>query len=411
MGGFFNLPKQTKQKGTTCVACGLYKNVCSPRMKPFGNFKKQVLCVGEAPGETEDLNNKQWQGKMGRVLQRAFSSLGFDLFEDCLNINSINCRPTNASGNRTPTSREILCCRSNVIKVIKEMHPKVVILFGECALESVVGARWRNELEKITRWRGWTIPDREYNAWICPTFDPGFVKRDDKKERGIETIWMQDLKRALSMVDVQFPKFTDESHQVEIITDLSVLDNIKSPFAFDYETTGLKPHDQQKHSIKCMSVCDSDDHAYAFMWPKDSENLHHIIKLLRSHKKKIASNMKFEHTWTYNVLGFEIVDWLWDTMLGAHVLDNRPKISSIKFLGYVHFGLSGYNDEVEQYLKTDKKKGANAVNRIDELLKNPTDTRKLLTYCGIDSLLEFREAMLQRQVLVAEEIGTKLKSR
>jgi DNA polymerase len=78
----------------TCVSCGLYKNVKSPKMKPYGNFKKKIMIIGEAPGEVEDTKGKPWQGKTGLLLQRTCQSLGVDIFEDCVNINACHCRPS-----------------------------------------------------------------------------------------------------------------------------------------------------------------------------------------------------------------------------------------------------------------------------------------------------------------------------
>jgi len=179
----------------TCPSCGLYRYVKTPRMQPFGRFKKRILNVGEAPGETEDRRGKQWQGKTGRLLQRMYHKLGIDLFEDCLNINAVNCRPlTKRGSNRSPTSHEIACCRKRVLDLIKEYKPHLIVCLGNPAIESLIGHRWKKDLGGITKWRGWTIPDRDFKAWLCPTFHPSYVNRMDRQE--VDTIWEQDLKRA-----------------------------------------------------------------------------------------------------------------------------------------------------------------------------------------------------------------------
>ena len=75
--GFFTR-KETESKSRpdgktySCASCGLYHDATSPRMKPFGNFKKGILNLGEAPGEIEDKRGKQWQGKTGRLLQKTY---------------------------------------------------------------------------------------------------------------------------------------------------------------------------------------------------------------------------------------------------------------------------------------------------------------------------------------------------
>ena len=400
MQGFFSSEEvqstTRKSKHESCAYCGLYKHVKSPQMEPFGDFKKKIMTVGEAPGESEDVRGRQWQGKVGQRLQRALRGLDIDLFRDCLSINSINCRPTDAKGsNRPPESKEIACCRSRVLKTINEYHPHVILAFGGAAVESLIGYRWKKDLGGIFKWRGWAIPDRDLNAWLCLVFHPSFTERGEKE---VETVWMQDLEHALSMTNHALPKFEDESKQVEIITDLSCLDDIQSPFAWDLETTGLKPHAQSVHRIICMSVYDGR-RCVVFMMPTDARNTKHLRRLLQSNKKKIASNMKFETTWALNCLDIEITDWLFDTMLASHILDNRPDITSIKFQTLVNFGVFDYASEIASYLKSIDKKNGNSVNRIDELLKSEELTQKLLVYCGLDSIFEYKVAMVQMKQL------------
>ena len=42
-----------------CVKCGLDKNCVFPRMKPTGEGQRRILIVAEAPGSSEDKQNKQ----------------------------------------------------------------------------------------------------------------------------------------------------------------------------------------------------------------------------------------------------------------------------------------------------------------------------------------------------------------
>ena len=166
MQGFFT-KEETQSKSRpdgktySCPSCGLYRDALSPRIEPYGNFAKGIINIGEAPSEADDNRGQPWQGKIGRKLQRAYAKLGIDIFEDCININSVNCRPPE---DRTPTNYEIACCRKRVMKVLKDYPPKVVILLGNSAIQSFLGLRWQGKLGGITKWRGWTIPDREVRA-------------------------------------------------------------------------------------------------------------------------------------------------------------------------------------------------------------------------------------------------------
>ena len=405
-GGFF--PKAQDKPSTrldtgkpaTCASCGLYQQVHSPRMAPFGNFRLGILNIGEAPGAEEDRRGRQWQGKVGQRLQREYKALGVDLFEDCLNINAVNCRPTEGNANRTPTGKEIQCCRVRVMKVIEEYQPKVIVLVGDKAVESIIGSLWKKDLGGIAKWRGFTIPDRTLKAWICPVWHPSYIERQQGMPE-IETVWRADLKQALSMALVPFPEYENEEEQISIVEGerleqvLTKLYRNKYPFAFDYETTGRKPH-ADGHAIVCASICFSEDKAYAFEMPREGKALRLWRKILEDPTiPKQAYNMKFEHAWSLVQLGIEVQGWDWDGMLAAHILDNRAGICSLKYQTYVNFGVAGYDEDVASYLKSDDKDG-NALNHIFDLWKDPSGREKLLTYCGMDSLFTYRLGVMQK---------------
>jgi hypothetical protein len=132
------------------------------------------------------------------------------------------------------------CCRATLVaRHIKEYMPEVIIVLGDTALYSVIGAYWQDDLKSIDRWRGFTIPDRQYKAWVCPTYAPYDIIDAGNVE---ELIWVQDLKQAVEKVGVKLPIM--HKPIINVIDDLSELNTIKSGdiIAFDYETTGIKPH-------------------------------------------------------------------------------------------------------------------------------------------------------------------------
>ena len=106
--------------------------------------------------------------------------------------------------------------------------------------------------------------------------------------------------------------------------------------------------------------------------------------------------MKYEDNWLNVLHDIRVNPWAFDTMQAAHILDNRPGITSLKFQAYVRFGVLGYDEEVDPYLKA---KSSNEVNRIMELVNSPEGFRKLMLYNGIDSLMEYRLALKQMEEL------------
>ena len=388
--GFYK--NNTDKNKYSCLKCGLYKH--SNYVPPYGGYKQRILNLAEAPGFDENEQQIPFVGKVGRILQRTYRRLGIDLFEDCLNVNSTSCRPVTTSGtNKKPTDKQIACCREMVVKNVFEDYdpPDLIMLFGASALKSFLGHRWGGTLKGINRWRGWVIPDRELNAWVAPVYHPSFIARSEEE---IESLWIEDIQRALEHLDKPFPKYREP--EIEFIEDLSPLYNIESNLtAFDYETTGLKPQ-AQGHRIVSCAIADTPNHAYAFLIPKKRKDQKPLLWYLNNHEiGKVAANMSFENNWSNVRLKQSVKGWDMDTMLAAHVLDNRGGISSLDFQVYVQFGILGYDLKVKPYLKSPEDSGGNGFNKIHELLKTKQSIKDLLVYNAYDSIFELRIAWRQ----------------
>ena len=393
MNGFFELKDIQSQshpngKRFSCVSCGLYHSARSPKMEPSGLFKKKILNIGSIPNEIEDQFNCHWEGSSSEGLKRIYKKLGIDIYEDCLNINAINCYP---GDNKIDISKQIACCRNIVLQTIKQYKPQVIVLFGIEAVQSIIGSQWKKKLGDLKQWRGWTIPDLNFNAWICPVFHPRQMEQVNKE---IGTVWYQDLERAVSKVGVNLPHY--QNPKIEIIEDLSVLYSLRSTNAFDYETTGIRPY-ATGHRIVCVSIADTIDHAYVFMMPQTKEGRKPFIDFLENQEiGKMAHNMKYEDTWSKIRLHTSVKNWKWDSMVAAHILDNRELITGLKFQAYVNLGVADYDSEIAPYLHSAEKNG-NAINRIMELIELPGGKEKLMTYCALDSIYEFRLASIQME--------------
>jgi hypothetical protein len=279
-------------------------------------------------------------------------------------------------------------------KTIKQLKPKLIILLGTIAVQSVIGGRWKRDLGGIAKWRGWVIPDQDYKCFIAPIFAPSYVKHMERPE--IELTFKKDLQNALRNINAPFPK-NKKPEIIDISGDLKVLKQIKplSMVAFDYETTGLKPHDKG-HEILCTSVAVSPDKVYVFNTPKNKKKLKPFIDVLRDENiKKMAQNMKYENTWTNVIFGTHIKNWYWDSMIAAHILDNRPGITGLKFQTYVQFGVVDYASEVTPHLMAENSKNANSLNRLKAFMEKPKNNEMVKKYCALDSIYQYRLALKQ----------------
>lgn len=381
----------------TCISCGIYRTSKNPKMKPYGNFKKGIMNIGNCPELVDDQSGKPFQGADGRSIKNVYRSMGIDLFEDCVNLNAVNCFAADKEGRkREPTPNEVETCRKSILSYIKQFKPRIIVLFGESALLSVIGHRWKEDATNIDKWRGFCIPDQEYQAWLIPVFHPAFVRQRNKPE--IDIVWEQDLLAVRDKLKEMFPVAVEPV--IEIVDDFTAFDDIvHGVIAFDYETTGLKPH-AAGHRIICVSVADTENHVWVGRMPESKSGKQPFKRLLQSNGIcKMAHNMKFEDTWTNVILGFPVNHWWWDSMQAAHVLDNREGITGLKFQTYVNFGISDYSTEVSPYLKAKDDKNANSINQIEELIALPGGLEKLLHYCGLDSIYEFRLARKQQSIM------------
>ena len=399
MQGFFN-KKETESIAATggkvhsCASCGLYKHCRSPKMKPSGNFKKDIMIIGNAPDEKDDEQGSHWTGKKGRLLKRELKKLGIDLFEDCLSLNAVNCLPNN----KRPERDEIAHCRSVIVwKALKKYQPKVVLLLGQDAVTSVIGQQWSGR-DDLPTWRGFCIPDQDLKTWVCPTFAPEYLLRIEKPGQYL-TVWRQDLERALNLIEKPLPRIGKVD--IQLMDDCKFLEDIPSVLSsFDYETTGIKPH-MKGHRIVCVSISTGPNHAYVFEAPKTKAGWQPFRKWLHNRQiPKMAHNMKFEHTWSKNILKVHVRGWEWDSMIAAHIIDNRKGITGLKFQTYARLGVPDYSTEVERYLKSvDDEHGANSKNRIVEAMKNRSSRENIMEYCGYDSVYQYRLALMQMEEL------------
>ena len=405
MKGFFT-PQETESlsrpngKILSCISCGAFSACVSPKQEVQGNGAKGIMIIGTAPESKDDKTGILFQSKTAKFLRSTLEQLDVDLFEDCYLTNSLKCYLPTTEGNRKPSNYEMDCCRKYVMLAIKKYKPKVVILLGNSALYTVIGNRWKRDLGKIEKWRGWDIPDQQLNTWICPTFSHAYVEGLHLKRPEALTIWKQDLQNAISKASEQLPIYK-EPNIIYLEDDLSVLNEIKDcSIAFDYETTGLKPH-AKGHKIICVSIAYTENDVFTFMMPTSAKKRKPFIDLLqRDSVRKIAQNLKYEDNWTNVLLGCKVVNWDWDTMLCTHVMDNRNGVTNLKIQVYIQFGIIDYESEVSHFLKSDEEGNANAINHIEELIEKPGGIHSLLKYCAYDSINEYRLSELQKNLVL-----------
>ena len=126
--------KTIRQEVIECTKCELSKT----RIKSVpgkGNFKSEVIFVGEAPGKNEDLYGEPFIGIAGKRLSMALDEAGI-LREDIYITNIVKCRPPK---NRVPSTTERNTCQEYLKQEISIIKPKIICILGNTAFNSLLG--------------------------------------------------------------------------------------------------------------------------------------------------------------------------------------------------------------------------------------------------------------------------------
>ena len=389
--------KQPVSLSPQCGACGLFRKCNSPKMPVSGKGRRKILIVGEAPGEQEDQQNRAFVGRAGKIIRDAIRDMGFDPERDCWWTNALICRPPK---NATPNNDQIGYCRPNLINTIRQLEPEIIIPAGAIAVRSLLGYVWResSSSDSLERWLGWRIPSQKINAWICPNYHPMKVEYDRQERQPMTGKFFRlYLERAFELEGRPWKNVPNYAKKVSIEMDprrvaliLKMLRFQGNRIAFDYETNMIKP-DHPKAYIRSCAVSDGGT-TIAYPWV--GQAIDATLEMLEDKAvEKIGFNLKFEHRWTKTLYGVTVKNWIWCGMTGAHVLDNRDSISSLKFQSFVLLGQDSYDDHIHQYLKSKVSTGYGE-NRIKEIA-----IEDLLLYNGLDALLEFKVGTIQMEAL------------
>jgi len=130
---------------------------------PDGDLNSNVVLVGEAPGENEDLTGRPFVGRSGKLLERIMNEEGIER-KDVMITNTVKCRPP---GNRDPTKEEMDACRPFLEHELKGR--KVVVGLGRSACRDMIG--YEGKMADIVN-KEMTIDINGTGVTFIPTYHP-----------------------------------------------------------------------------------------------------------------------------------------------------------------------------------------------------------------------------------------------
>ena len=100
-----------------------------------GNPLAKLMVIGEAPGAKEEELGEPFVGRSGKLLDHLLKNAGIDISLDVYFCNVVKCRPPQ---NRRPTKLEIQENLPWLYQQIKLVNPKIILLVGATALETIL---------------------------------------------------------------------------------------------------------------------------------------------------------------------------------------------------------------------------------------------------------------------------------
>ena len=135
-----------------------------------GDINSPIMLIGETPGELEDKSGHSFQGEIGLLLKKMLMAINIKIEKVYLTY-SINFRPPD---DRKPSPQEIKRYSSFLKKHISIISPKIIILMGTTAMESVTSLKNKISSER-GKWKEIILKNQTFPLMI--TFSPSYLIR------------------------------------------------------------------------------------------------------------------------------------------------------------------------------------------------------------------------------------------
>ena len=155
-----------------------------------GDYESKIMIVGEGPGQKEDETGKPFVGDAGLLLNKMLKSINIER-KNVYITNVVNYRPPN---NRKPEPAEIIKYSNFLRRHISVIDPKILILMGSTAMESLFGSNIKITKERGS-WKDIIINNKTYLCMI--TFHPAYLLRQPENKK---YSWI-DLKEIRKKID------------------------------------------------------------------------------------------------------------------------------------------------------------------------------------------------------------------
>ena len=155
--------------------CNLKKN-SNKLVLGDGNINSPIMLIGEAPAAEEEKTGLTFMGETGDLLKKMLHAIDIKK-QNIYSTYTVNFRPPE---DRKPTSTEIKRYSQFLQKHITIIKPKIIILMGSTAMESLTGLNSKISAER-GKWKEVIVENSTYNIII--TFNPSYLLRAPENKK------------------------------------------------------------------------------------------------------------------------------------------------------------------------------------------------------------------------------------
>jgi DNA polymerase len=170
-----------------CQACELGKTRTNC-VFGTGNREADILFVGEAPGEQEDLSGTPFVGRAGQLLDKYLYAVDINR-EDVYIANILKCRPPK---NRDPLPAEEDACIGYLREQVRLIKPKIIVCLGRIAAMRLIKSDF-----KISKEHG--VWFEKGNFVMTAVYHPAALLCDPRRKEEMLAD-MQEIKRKLDSI-------------------------------------------------------------------------------------------------------------------------------------------------------------------------------------------------------------------
>ena len=151
-----------------------------------GNPEADLMFVGEAPGEQEDLSGTPFVGRAGQLLDKFLYAVDIPR-ENVYIANILKCRPPK---NRDPLPEEEDACIEYLREQVRIIKPKVIVCLGRISAMRLIKPDF-----KITKEHGQWFEKGSFT--MTAVFHPAALLRDPRKKEDM----LEDMKAIKAKLD------------------------------------------------------------------------------------------------------------------------------------------------------------------------------------------------------------------